>query len=322
MITWLLMLFSLLLTAFSSGTETAFSAASRIRALARAREGDPRASRTVRFMKNPERYLTATLVGTNVGTVLCSSLAAGLAEATGEPWIETLTAIAVAVVILVFAEVIPKHAAFAFRDTVVDRVAFPLSVTRVLFYPVVLVAGWLPRLLIGRGGSSRFFESREEVRSYLHSEGDEAGRDADRVLDLGSATADQHMRPLERYPSIPADISRAEAVRVALAEHAKFLLVFEQGGRSMAGMVRTSALLRQSGEWNLSRIIEGLPYFERNAFLGKVLYDLRRAGAPAGVIMGASGQPEGLIDSGLIVDAIIGEASCMPVEALGRLEFE
>jgi len=317
---WLLMLLSLVLTAFSSGTETAFSAASRIRALARAREGDARAVRAVRFMRDPERYLTTTLVGTNIGTVLCSSLAAGLAEATGRHWIETASAVAVGLVILVFAEVIPKHAAFIHRDSLVDRAALPLGIVRTVLYPVVLVAGWLPRLLMVRGGSSRFFESREEVRSYLHSEGAEAGRDADRVLDLGSAPAERHMKGYEDYPSIPSDISKDEAKRVALARDAGFLLVFEPGGRNLAGVVRTSLLLRQTGDWDLSRIIEGIPSFDRSTVLGKVLYDLRRAGAPAGVVLGSSGQPVGMIDPDLIVEAILGGAVCERPEPLGRLQ--
>lgn len=317
---WLLMLMSLVLTAFSSGTETAFSAASRIRALARAREGDPRAARSVRFMKDPERYLTTTLVGTNIGTVLCSSLAAGLAEATGRHWIETASAVAVGLVILVFAEVIPKHAAFIHRDSLVDRAALPLSMIRTVLYPVVLVAGWLPRLLMGRGGSSRFFESREEVRSYLHSEGAEAGRDADRVLDLGSSPAEMHMKGYEDYPSIPSDISREEATRVALSMDAGFLLVFEPGGRNLAGIVRTSLLLRQTGDWDLPGIIEGIPSFDRSTVIGKVLYDLRRSGAPAGVVLGSSGQPAGMIDPDLIVEAILGRAVCTRPEPLGRLQ--
>lgn len=316
---WLLMVASFLLTAFASGSETAFSSASRIRAFARAREGEARASLTVKFMKDPERYLTATLVGTNIGTVLCSNLSARMAEATGLPWVGTVSAVSVGLMILVFAEVVPKHAAFLFRDILVDRLALPLSVMRTVLYPVVFVAGYLPRLLMGRRGSSRFFESREEVRSYLHSEGDESARDADRVLDLGTASVERRMRALDTFPSIPSDITRAEAMRVAFSQKSKFLLVFEPGGKTLAGMVRTSVLLRHEGDWDLSRMTEGMPYFERSTVLGKALYDLRRAGAPAGVVMGPSGQPEGLIDSDIIVDAIIGEAVYRSPESLGRL---
>lgn len=316
---WLLMVASFLLTAFASGSETAFSSASRIRAFARAREGEPRASLTVRFMKNPERYLTATLVATNLGTVLCSNLSARMAKATGQPWVETVTAISVGLLILVFAEVVPKHAAFVFRDAIVDRLALPLSVMRAVLYPIVVVAGYLPRLLMGGRESSRFFESREEVRSYLNSEGDESARDADRVLDLGTASVERRMKALDSFPSISSDISRADAMRMAFSHKSKFILVFEPGGKTLSGMVRTSALLRHEGDWDLSRMTEGMPYFERSTVLGKALYDLRRAGAPAGVVMGPSGQPEGLIDSDIIVDAIIGEAVSRPLEPLGRL---
>jgi hypothetical protein len=129
------------------------------------------------------------------------------------------------------------------------------------------------------------------------------------------------MLPVEAYASISTDIGREDAVRVALEADARFLLVMEPDGRTLVGIVRTALLLRQVGELDLSRITEGLPYFERRTVLGKVLYDLKRAGAYAGVVMGMSGQPEGIIDSGLIVDAIIGEAVCRTAEPLGRLEI-
>jgi CBS domain containing-hemolysin-like protein len=311
-------LFSILLVGFSAGTETAFSAASRISALGRAREGSRNAARALSFMTRPDRYLTTTLVLTNVGTVLCSTLTAGMAAASPLPWMESAVAVATGLVILVAAEAVPKQLCFAYRDTVVDLAALPLSVLRILAYPLILASEAVTRLLVRSDLSSRFFESREEVRSYLHMEGDEAGRDADRVLALGSATAAEHMRTLDAHPSVTLETDPSVALQVLLESRARFLLVFEAGGRTLLGMIRASSLLRLGGR-GLPEVTEGLPYFDGRALLGRVLYDLKRAGAGAGVVMGRSGQPEGIIDTDLIMETILGPAGTTPQTPLGTL---
>ncbi len=84
----ILFLLAVILATFSSGAETAFSAASRIRALSRLREGRKWARLSLSFIENPRKYLTTTLVGTNVGIVLASIITSRFAEGTHIPWLE------------------------------------------------------------------------------------------------------------------------------------------------------------------------------------------------------------------------------------------
>lgn len=318
---FLAFLAALALAAFSGGSETAFSSAGRFAAMGRAREGSHSAALALKFMSRPESYLTTTLVGTNIGTVLCSSISTTLAARAGDPLVETLAAAATALLLLVFAESVPKQVAFAFRDGLVDRAALPLSILRVLVFPVSSVSGLFTRIVSGRAPSPRYFESREEVRSYLHGEGDEAGREAARVLNLGSAVAGDHMRGLEEFPCITPDASREVVLDLVRSTGAGFLLVLEPEDRVLRGCLKVSSVLRHEGEWNLSAMTGGMPYFDRRTVLGRVLYELRRAGAPAGAIIGGSGQPEGIIDPGSIVDTVLGPVRCSRVMRTGSLEL-
>ena len=165
-----------LFTALCSGSETAFMSASKIRALGRHREGR-RLSRTAsELLAKPGVYLTATLVGTNVGMVLATNLASRLASRLEGGWAEPVFAAATAAFILVFAEVIPKRLAFEWRDSIVDCAAPFVLAVRTVLYPLYMVAGWIPRLVVRSREDPRYFESREEVRTYLASEGEDAGR--------------------------------------------------------------------------------------------------------------------------------------------------
>jgi putative hemolysin len=317
----LLFLFASALTALCSGSETAYSSASRIRALGRAREGRPGARRASKLMSKSELYLTTTLVGTNIGTVLASSLTARMASRIDSSLAGPAAALLTTLFLLVFAEVIPKQLAFVWRDRIVDALSLPILALRAVFYPLVAAAGAVPRLILRRKPASRFFESREEVRSLLVGEGEEAGEEAAKVLRLGSATAGDIARPLSNYPSAFVGDTRETVLAEALRSGSEFLTVFEHD-RRLLGMVRTSDILRQSGGWDLARMTEGLPYFDRKTVLGKALHGLKRAGAHAGVVLGTDGQPKGLLDADSVMDAVLGEGGEGPAPRCGTLSWK
>ena len=70
-----------------------------------------------------------------------------------------------------------------------------------------------------------------------------------------------------------------------------------------------SVLVRQTGGWNLPRITEGLPYFDRSAVPGRLIFELRRVNSPAGVVLDSNGQPEGIVTIERVVDGILGYTS-------------
>ena len=65
----------LLLSAFFSGSETAFLAGNRLRLRVLAKEGDAPARRVLDLIEDPRRLLAGILVGNNVFNVLAASAA-------------------------------------------------------------------------------------------------------------------------------------------------------------------------------------------------------------------------------------------------------
>lgn len=297
---------ALVLTAICSGTETAFSSAGRIQAWSGKRDGRAWAGLVVRLLESPELFLTTTLVGTNVGTVLASVISISITRTIHVPWSESVTVILTALIILVFAEVIPKQLFFLSRDRIVYPLAPLVQTLRFLFLPLIFLVGFLSRLIVGKRGPSRFIESREEVKSFLISAGNTAGLKASRILDLASATAELYMEDPYSIPSVRLGTERGKVLSEVLRTDSEFLLVWETDGETLLGYVRSSELVRHTGSWNLSSMTEGLPYFELTAVPGRIIFELRRVNAPAGVILGPTGQPEGIVTVDRVLDCILG----------------
>ncbi len=156
MIDFFLFVSACILAAFCSGSETAISAADRVQIAARGKKGE----RALWFIENPSRYLATTLVGTNIGVVLTSSISNRWGTQLGGIW-EAVFILLTAFVLLIFSEITPKHLAL-FRSNFVAVTSSPiLYFLRVIFYPLIITASFISNLIAGSSNTGRFFLSRK-----------------------------------------------------------------------------------------------------------------------------------------------------------------
>lgn len=162
----------ILISAFFSLAETALTAASRPRQHQLAREGNRRAAVVNELRAQSERLIGTVLLGNNLVNILASALATGvLIAAFGEAGVAYATAV-MTVLILVFAEVLPKTLAL----NAPDRLALALAP---MIRPVVRLLAPATRAvqLIVRGALRLFgirisaelgsAESEEELRGAI-----------------------------------------------------------------------------------------------------------------------------------------------------------
>ena len=218
----------IVLSAFFSGSETALTAASRARLHFLEREGDPRARLVNRLTERRERLIGAILLGNNATNIFAASLATGvLVGMFGEAGIAYAT-LGMTMLILVFAEVLPKT--FALRNA--DRVALAVApLMRVLVFvlspvtaAVQAVVDVTLRVIGGRAGSGKGFASPfEELRGAidLHArEGAVIKGERDMlggILDLADVEVHEIMVHRKGMVTIDADASPARVVDQVIA---------------------------------------------------------------------------------------------------------
>ncbi|HAL75476.1 MAG TPA: hypothetical protein DCM70_02475, partial [Rhodobacteraceae bacterium] len=98
----------IILSAFFSGSETALTAASRGKLRAQADKGSRGAKRALKITEDNERLIGSVLLGNNLVNILATSLATAVfTRSFGESGV-ALATLVMTVLILVFAEVLPK----------------------------------------------------------------------------------------------------------------------------------------------------------------------------------------------------------------------
>lgn len=124
-------------SAFFSGSETAMMALNRYRIRHLAQTGNKKALLTQRLLQKPERLLGIILIGNTFANIIASALATLLAhELYGDAGVAIMTVI-LTLVILLFAEVLPKTFAAYSPRKVAFTVVWPLNILLKIFYPLV-----------------------------------------------------------------------------------------------------------------------------------------------------------------------------------------
>ena len=246
----------LLLSAFFSGSETALTAASRGVLKAQADKGSKGAKTALEVTDDSERMIGALLLGNNVANILSASLTTALlTDLFGVNGVALATVI-VTVLVLVFAEVLPKTVAIISPVPVAVRVAPAIKVLILLFTPVVSTVRAFVRLLLRIFGlradpNSRILALRAEIAGAIslgHFEGAVEKEDRDRLLgalDLSDRTVDEIMRHRRETEMIDADLPPEEIIRLVLASSHSRLPVYRGSDENILGVIHAKDLLRE-----------------------------------------------------------------------------
>jgi Mg2+/Co2+ transporter CorB len=138
-----IVLLLLAISAFFSGSETALIAVSRGRMHQLEIDGSRAARAVNRLVANRERLIGALLLGNTFVNILASSLVTSLLETQLGPRAVVVTTGVMTLVILVFAEVLPKTLAIARTDRFALVVAPPLRRIVGVLGPIVAAVQWL-----------------------------------------------------------------------------------------------------------------------------------------------------------------------------------
>lgn len=152
-----------ILSAFFSASETAYTSLSRIKLKSLAKDGKRNAGVALELSKNYEKLLTTILIGNNLVNISASSICTWLfAECFGN-WGVVLATLFMLTALLIFGEITPKTLAKKHPEAVSMAFARPLSVLAIIFTPISFLFNSLTRSLNKDNGEPTFTEEELSV---------------------------------------------------------------------------------------------------------------------------------------------------------------
>jgi len=241
-------------SAFFSSAETALTAASDARMRQLANKGNKRAKIVEKLRADREGLIGSILIGNNAVNVLGSALATSFAIALfGEGGLVWAT-IGMTVLLVVFAEVMPKTYAFTYADSYALRIAPVLQIVVRALSPLSVGIRLLATQII-RPNPDAHENREEELRGLIELQGNDGNAD-DRerkamlssILDLNEISVEAIMTHRGTVSMINADDQVEDILRYVLNSPHTRHPVFSGKSDNIVGVLHVKDLLRAVGE--------------------------------------------------------------------------
>ena len=248
-----LIVFLILASAFFSSAETALTAASDARMRQLANKGNKNAKTVEALRADREGLIGAILIGNNAVNVLASAIATSLfITVFGETGLLWAT-ITMTVLLVVFAEVMPKTYALTYADRYALTIAPLIRIVVLALSPLALAIRWLASIII-RAKSDEDSDREEELRGLIElhgADGDEDDRETQAmlssILDLNELTVEQIMTHRGSVNMINADDALDDILRRVLESPHTRHPVFSGTSDNIIGVLHVKDLLRSIG---------------------------------------------------------------------------
>ena len=328
------------MSGFFSGSETALTAVSRARMHVAEKAGDARATLVQRLTERKDRLIGALLLSNNLVNILASALATALFIELFGPSGVAYATLLMTVVVVIFAEVLPKSWAIFAPDRFALAVARPVSAVVTVFAPPVAVINAIVSRVLHAAGidlaaAPTASDAHDELRGtvdVLHREGQVVKDDRDRVggvLDLGQLELSDVMIHRTSMSSIDVDAAPAEIVREVLQSPHTRLPVWRGSPDEIIGVVHSKALLRElaAHDYDATRIdltqSMNEPWFvpETTPVKDQLNAFLRRQEHIA-LVVDEYGEVEGLVTLEDILEEIVGDINDETDEELAGVHVQ
>ena len=316
----------ILLSAFFSGSETGLMTLNRYRLRHLAEKGHPGAQRAARLLERPDRLIGLILLGNNFVNILASMLTTLIAL---RLWGESGIAIAAGIltlVVLIFAEVMPKTLAALHPE----RIALPsawiyiplMKLLTPLVWMVNMIANAVLKLLgVPIEAQSSHALSTEELRTVVKEAGAMIPKRHQAMLlnlmDLEKVTVEDIMIPRHDVIGIDVDAEWEAIITQLSGSQYTRVPLFRENIDHVIGILHMRDVLPPLYRGELDRDalqrIAREPYFiPENTSLNRQLLNFQRNKRRIGFVVDEYGDMQGLITLEDILEEIVGEFTSDP----------
>lgn len=327
---WLLIIILILLSGFFSGAEISFVSANRLRLEIKSRKNSLSSKYLNYFVRNPDTYLSATLIGNNVVNVVYATLMALFLTGPiigsynsvfgSDPTPGTILIIQTLVasfVILIFGEIIPKSIFRLHSDRIMPLIATPLGIIRIFLKPLIFIsntsADKLIRFLQPNSQTVKSFFGREDIELLFREIGNDAQSDIDRddseiltnVLELSGKRVKESMVPRTDIIAIEKGSEIQTVLKTFMSSGYSRLPVFEDNVDNIIGFVIAYDLFKNPKSLDeLIRPVKHVPSTQKSTDL---LSEFRKTNTSVAIVIDEYGGTAGLVTIEDLIEEVVGD---------------
>ena len=310
------LVFLVVMSAYFSATETAFSSLNRVRMKSKADGGNQRAALALELEEDYDRLLSTILIGNNIVNITATTVSTVLFTKLLPVYGPTVSTVVLTVIILIFGEISPKSLA---KENAEDFAMFSAPILRVfiaLLRPVnFLFTQWkrlLTKLLRKKAEDGI---TEEELITMVDQAEDEGGLDQHEsqliraAIEFNDLEVEEILTPRVDVVAVEDTDSMDEIARTFAENGYSRLPVYHEDIDDIVGVIHEKDFhaARYHGREDVQGIISPVLYTTGNTKISHLLRILQREKAHMVIVVDEYGGTEALVTLEDIVEELVGE---------------
>ena len=317
MITALIVL--IMLSAFFSASETAYSSLNMIRLKSRAEDGDKQAAKVLALAERYDSLLSTILIGNNIVNIGASSLATVLfSRLLGNAYGPTASTIVMTLLVLTFGEITPKSMAKEMPESIAMAFAPALGALVAVFGPLNFIFGKWKNFL-----ASRFYTDEKDtitegelvtMVSEAEKDGELTNRESELIrsaIEFDDVEAQDVLTPRVDVIAVADDTPMDEVTETFADSGYSRLPVYHETIDNIIGVVHEkdcfAAMRKGDEDVKLESLIGPTLYTTSVTPISALLRTLRESKHHMAVVVDEYGGTAGIITLEDILEELVGE---------------
>lgn len=309
----------LLLSAFFSSAETAFTTVSRIRMRTLSESGNKKADRVLTITDDMHKMLSAILIGNNIVNLSASSIATTLAIRIFGSVGAGIATFILTFLILIFGEITPKTIATIHADRIALSYASAVYWLMKILTPVIFIVNWLSmgflKLLRIDPHAQKSAMTEEEFKTIVevgHETGvlEQSEREMiNNMFDFGDSQAKEIMIPRIDMTFVKSDSSYEELIEIFRENKFTRFPVYGESTDNVIGILNMKDLFFCKDTQNFS--VPGQmrkPYFtyeQKN--ISELFLEMQKSSINLAIVLDEYGVTAGMITLEDLLEEIVGD---------------
>lgn len=308
----------IILSAFFSSVETAFSTVNTIRLKHDAQNGSKKAQDALYITENYDKALTTVLIGNNIVNISCSSIATVLCINLFGDMGAAISTGAVTLLVLTFGEIMPKCIAKERADSYCLFTARALRILMTVFTPIVFIfikmkSAALKRMHKNEKTPSVTEDELKYIIESIEEEGVLEQQERELVqsaLDFDEKTVQEVLTPRVDITAIEVNDDVRDIAKLILSERYSRIPVYKDTLDNIIGILHTRDFLEAivNGETpNIQKLIQPAYFIYKTKKLSKVLTDFKHKKLNIAIVSDEYGGTVGIVTMEDLLEEIVGE---------------
>lgn len=305
------------MSAFFSGSETAFATVNKIRMKNLASEGNKKAKKVIKIAEDYDRTLSAILIGNNIVNIASASIGTVIfttyfGNANG-PWISTL---AMTVIVLIFGEITPKSLAKENAESFSLAVVNVLDIVIKILSPIVYIFVKIKDLFGGNKGNSHPTVTEQELKHIIEESEIEGVLEEQEVelvksaLDFDETTVYEVLTPRVDVVAIDINENPENIKNLFFNEGYSRLPVYNTNIDSIIGVIHNKDFFKlylEDKNVDINKIIQKTVYVPPKKRISELMQELQKLKSHMAIVTDQYGGTIGVITLEDIIEQLVGD---------------